>query len=41
MVDQEAGNYRPRRAFVESDPEPEPPPPAARPERRNQRIHAE
>ena len=29
MVDQEPGIYRPRRAFVEQDPEPAPPPPPA------------
>ena len=31
MVDQESGTYRPRRAFVEPDPEPAAPPPAAIP----------
>ena len=31
MVDQESGTYRPRRAFVEPDPEPAPPAPAAIP----------
>jgi hypothetical protein len=29
MVDQESGTYRPRRAFIEPDPEPAPPPPPA------------